>query len=120
MTNSESSFDIDTRPTDFVERRGKPRVKCSYPAQLNGYSSGLMKFEARAVLTNMSASGMYLRLNRRLEVGQSVFIVVRLSTAAFKDRTTPIIAADCSVVRVEPKTDGTYGVAVQMDNHRFP
>ncbi|MFC1879554.1 PilZ domain-containing protein [Chloroflexota bacterium] len=119
MNNSNSSSQIHSQIEDSVERRRKPRVECSYPAQVNGYTSG-MKFEARAILTNMSASGMYLRLKRRLEMSEPVFVVVRLSTSPLRQKTTPRIAANGSVVRIEPKSDGTYGVAVQLDNHRFP
>ena len=43
-----------------------------------------------------------------------------LSTTPLKGKTTPIIAANCNVLRVEPKAEGTYGVAVQMQDYRFP
>ena len=72
------------------------------------------------MLANMSVSGMFFRLNRRMEVGEPVFVLVKLSTKPLKDGTTPRIAANGAVVRVEPKTDGTYGVAVQLQHHRFP
>lgn len=104
----------------MIERRGKPRVECSYPAQVSGYTGEGMKYEARAVLSNMSASGMYLRLKRRLEVGESIFIVVRMSTSPLKGIGAPRIAANGVVMRIEPKSDGSYGIAVQLDKHRFP
>jgi hypothetical protein len=112
MTNNE-------QPEQIQERRGKPRVNCSYPAKVSGYTSG-MKFETRAVLSNVSASGMYLRMKRRLDLNEPVFVIVRLSTTPLQNRTMPRIAANGSVVRVEPKSDGTYGVALQLDEHSFP
>lgn len=80
----------------------------------------MMKFETLAVLGNMSSSGMYLHIKRRLEIDDSIYVVVSLSTSPLKGKTTPIIAANCKVVRVEPKAEGSYGVAVQMEQHRFP
>ena len=109
----------NSQPVMMYERRAKPRLACSYPARVSGYT-GAMKFEARAVLANMSASGMYLRMKRRLELNEPVFILVRLSTSELNTDATPRIAANGSVVRVEPKSDGTYGVAVRLDNHQFP
>ena len=67
----------------------------------------------------MSTKGMYLRTKRYLEVGEAVFIAVLLSSKSLHNH-TPRITANGSVVRVETKTDGTYGVAVQLDHYRFP
>ena len=119
MVNASSSSSSDFLPPAFVEKRAKPRIRCSYPAQVSGYN-GAMKYEARAVLSNMSASGMHLRLKRRLQVGEAIFILVRLSTSPLKQESAPRITASGVVVRVEPKSDSSYGVAVQLDRHRFP
>ena len=121
MNNRDASSRIDTKPAaQAIERRSKPRVQCSYPAQISGYSSGMMKYEACAVLANMSGNGMYLRLKRRLEVNATILAMVRMSTSSKKERTVPIITATCKVLRVEPKSDGTYGVAVQIEDRHFP
>jgi Tfp pilus assembly protein PilZ len=87
---------------------------------LRGHVSGGIKFEARAVLSNMSASGMYLRTKRHIQPGENVFVVVRLSTAPFNQQgDSHRLAAAGTVVRIEPKVDGTYGVALQLHQHRF-
>jgi hypothetical protein len=102
-----------------VERRGKPRVGCSYPATVRGHLPDGVRFEARAVLSNMSASGMYLRTQRKVQPGQTVFVVVRMSTASLVQESPPRLAAFGQVVRMETKVDGTYGIALKLVNHRF-
>ena len=112
-----------TPPDAFVhgstpERRGKPRIACSYPALLRGHKEG-SKFEARAVLANMSASGMYLQTKRPIDKGENLFVLVRLSTGPLDKEGKPRLAVSGSVVRVEPKMDGSYGVAIELHQHRF-
>lgn len=102
-----------------IERRVKPRVACSYPATVRGHLPDGIRFEARAVLSNMSASGMYLRTQRKMQPGQTVFVIVRMSTASLVQESTPRLAAFGQVVRMETKVDGTYGIALKLVNHRF-
>jgi hypothetical protein len=77
------------------------------------------RFESRAVLSNMSATGMYLRTQRKVQPGQSLFVVVRMSTASLAQESVPQLAAFGHVVRMEAKVDGSYGVALKLVNHRF-
>ena len=118
MNNHASSY--DPLPKPFVERRKKPRVNSSYPAKISGDINEMEKFETLAVMGNMSSTGMYLLAKRRFEINDSIYVVVSLSTSPLKGKTTPIIAANCNVIRVEPRAEGTYGVAVHMQDHRFP
>lgn len=111
-------MDKYTQP-EPIERRSKPRVKCSYPATVRGHIQRGMKYEARAVLSNISATGMYLRTKRQITSGENIFVVVRLSTLSFDKAQAPHIAASGTVVRVEPKSDGTLGVALKLNQHRF-
>ena len=110
----------DEQRVPLVERRAKPRVECSYPAILRGHSGGKDKFETRAILSNMSASGMFLRTKRYVQQGEILFVVVRLSTAPLNGHDEAHrLAASGKVVRIEPKADGTYGVALQLHQYRF-
>jgi len=86
---------------------------------VRGHLPDGVRFESRAVLSNMSASGMYLRTHRNLHPGQIVFVVVRMSTASLSRESSPRLAAFGQVVRMETKVDGTYGVALKLVNHRF-
>lgn len=71
------------------------------------------------MLSNMSASGMYLRTQRKVQPGQTVFVIVRMSTASLVKESSPRLAAFGQVVRLETKVDGTYGIALKLVNHRF-
>ncbi len=44
----------------FVERRGKPRMRCAYPAVVRGLSQLGKKFEETATVLNLSATGAYI------------------------------------------------------------
>jgi hypothetical protein len=101
-----------------VERRGKPRVACSYPAVVRGHSEDGERYEARSVLSNLSANGMYLRTKHNVRPGEDLLVVVRMSTGAL-EKGALRLAASGKALRVEPKADGTYGVAIQFDQHRF-
>lgn len=105
--------------SNSIERRSKPRLRCSYPATVRGHVEGGIKYETRAVLANMSASGFYFRTKRQIENGENLFVVVRLSTYALNKAQAPHIAASGTVVRVDPKVDGTRGVALKLSQHRF-
>jgi len=118
MENHASS--LDSLPKPFVERRKKPRVNSSYPAKISGDANETEKFETPAVMGNMSSSGMYLHTTRCFEIDELIHVVVNLSTSPLKGKTTPIIVANCNVLRVEPRAEGTYGIAVHMQDHRFP
>lgn len=105
--------------SEFVERRSKPRLSCSYPATLRGWLPGGGRYEARAVLSNLSASGMYLRTKHVLHLGEQVFVIVRMATRPLDTAAVLQIAAFGVVVRVEAKVDGTYGVALRLRRYRF-
>jgi len=106
-------------PQYIPERRRKPRINCSYPAVVRGNSYTGMRFEIPALMTNMSANGMYLRMKRLVQRGDILFIAARLSTAPLGEVSVPQIAINGRVTRVEPLPDGTYGVAVEFHTHRF-
>jgi hypothetical protein len=101
------------------ERRSKPRVRCSYPASLRGNDAEGVAYESKAVLLNMSASGMYLRLKHPGYPGEMVAVQVRLSTSPLHKDNAPQIHATGQVTRIEPRPDGTYGLAVKLLNYRF-
>ena len=101
------------------ERRIKPRLQCSYPSTLKGHSISGLRYQTPAVLSNISASGMYLRTKRQMMDGETLSIIVRLSTAPLYQKEQFRLSATCQVVRVEPKADGTFGIAVRIHNHRY-
>lgn len=111
-----------TAPTRFrhsAERRAKPRMDCAYPVLLRHHQAGGDIFESQATITNISASGMYLRTWHYVPRGQTLFVMARLSNQPAENSPAPNLAATVEVVRVEAKPDGSYGVAVRMQRHRF-
>ena len=104
---------------NYLERRSKPRVNVSLPAIVRGYPATGNRFEAKALLANMSANGMYLHLKRSIRVGERIFVFVRLSPEPTGEVVHPQIAASGTAVRTEVLPDGSYGVGVQLHQHRF-
>jgi hypothetical protein len=101
------------------ERRTKPRLDCAYPAMVRTHQSGGSKCESRATITNISANGMYLRIHNFIPRGQNLFLMARLSNLPSEQVDAPNLAATAQVVRVEPKPDGSYGVAIRMQRYRL-
>lgn len=99
------------------EKRLKPRITCSYPSFVGGGMESDIKYESKAILANMSASGMYLRMRRSFDVGEPLFVFVRMSTAPLGQRRGPKIAAQGNVVRVDQRPDGSYGIAIQLEHY---
>ena len=107
------------QPID-IERRAKQRVNCSYPMTVRGKLDTGQLYETRAVLTNMSANGMYLCLKRVVAPGEQLQVVVRMSTGPLGAAgAEPRLSASGEVTRIESKPDGTYGVALKLRRRRF-
>lgn len=103
----------------FAERRAKPRIQCSYPAVVRTHVPGGGKVVAQAILSNMSANGMYLRSKHSFQPGESLLIMVRMSTTPLNQDTVPVIAAKGIVTRSEPHTGGVFGIGLKLTHHRF-
>jgi hypothetical protein len=99
-------------------RRIKPRVSCDYPAIVEGYDEAGNKYHENAKLANLSASGLYMKANRKIETGSKLTVTILL-TIELIDINTPKLATNGSVVRIEPQIDGTCGVAMKFDNYKF-
>lgn len=101
------------------ERRAKPRINCTYPVVLRTHLNRGEKTESQGTITNISASGFYLRTHNFIPRGQNLFLMARLSNLPANKNIAPNLAATGQVVRVEPKPDGSYGVAIQMQRYRL-
>lgn len=102
-----------------AERRTKPRINCSYPVVLRTHHDRGKKTENHATITNISATGIYLRTHNFIPRGQSLFFMARLSNLPAEKALAPNLAATGQVVRVEPKPDGSYSVAIRMLRYRL-
>jgi pyridoxine/pyridoxamine 5'-phosphate oxidase len=97
-----------------VERRGKPRLYEAFPAKVRGSDA----FEVDVLLENLSASGLYLFLPWNVEQGAVLSVTIRLSSAQSWVGSAARVRTHGVVVRVEPRADGYYGLAVAFHYHR--
>jgi hypothetical protein len=100
------------------DRRIKPRVNCDYPAIVEGFDDVGNKYHENAKLDNLSASGLYMKANRKIETGSKLTVTILL-TLELVDINTPKLATNGIVVRIEPQIDGTCGVAMKFNNYKF-
>jgi len=69
-------------------------------------------FQYDTVLGDLSAGGLYVRLEREVPISSRLFVVIRF-TARLR------VALSGVVLRREPLGDGRSGVAVRIRPHRF-
>src|SRR6266567_2993979 len=102
-----------------VERRSRLRINERFPARVRGKDSDGDRFEIDAVLDNIGLQGLHLRLAREVGLGADIFVVVHLTSANDPSVFAPRLAMYGKVLRAEPKTDGSYGVAVRVERRRL-
>ncbi|HEU4836570.1 MAG TPA: PilZ domain-containing protein [Pyrinomonadaceae bacterium] len=96
------------------ERRAKPRSQNEMIARVWGVDSDDQPFSLDCVLDNISASGLYLRLPRRMKFSASISVAVRLPNSHFK-----FAAINGTVIRDQREHDGHTGVGVKIIEHSF-
>ena len=100
------------------DRRSRPRLSGRFPATVRGLNRNRDSFEIHAVIDNIGAGGLYMRLRQDVEPGETLFLVTRLTSDAGEVH-GPLIAINGNVLRAEPIPSGECGVAVAITNHRF-
>lgn len=101
------------------ERRRALRVDLPFPAMVRGLDVTGDRFSIATQLDNLSAYGLYLRLQRAVTPGTKLFVVVRLSQTPESEAPAPYVAVHGTVHRTEAHDDGQCGVAVEFERHRF-
>jgi len=102
----------------LFERRGTPRIATPFPATVRGVDQAGDRFTIDTVLDNFSAAGLCLRLVRPIELGATMFVVVRFTVAPAAMLAAPGVAARAVVVWVEPQP-GAWGIAIKFTRQRF-
>ncbi len=102
-----------------TERRQHPRSYLPFAAEVKGVDAAGAEFEARAMIDNISASGLYLRLTQRVETEAKLSAVVQFTTVTAASQHAPRLAVYGVVRRTEPQADGRCGIAVEFMNQRF-
>lgn len=99
-----------------MERRAKIRISQPFPTTVSGIDSRGEPFEFDCVLENMSSTGLYLKIPRKLEQGSEVKMMVKLSSV-------PSSGAGASIrgvtVRSVPQDDESWGLAVAISDYSF-
>jgi hypothetical protein len=93
------------------ERRLKPRIKAYVPARIRGLDADGKALDLETRLGNLSAGGLYIRVNRPVCADAALFAV--FSLAELK------IAARCVVCRIERLPDGFFGLGVRFKRYRL-
>jgi hypothetical protein len=93
------------------------RISTPYPIRLRKLENTGPSFKEETILRNLSGGGLYVRLEREMEVGAYVSLAVRLSTVL--EGPALRLVARGNVIRVEPQTDGTFGTAIEFRRRRI-
>ncbi|HET6980225.1 MAG TPA: PilZ domain-containing protein [Pyrinomonadaceae bacterium] len=99
-----------------IERRSKPRSHDVLPARVWGVDIDDQPFSQDCQLDNISATGVYLRLPRRLKFSSSISLVVRLLNGPVEGM---MAAIKGTVTREESEADGHRGVGIRIVEHSF-
>ncbi|HEV8427408.1 MAG TPA: PilZ domain-containing protein [Pyrinomonadaceae bacterium] len=108
-----AAFHIRSTP---LERRSKPRSQDVLPARVWGVDIDDQPFSIDCHLDNISASGLYLRLPRRMKFSSSISLVVRLLNGPVEGM---VAAIKGTVMREELKSDGHRGIGIRITQHEF-
>jgi hypothetical protein len=98
------------------ERRSKPRAAGPLQARVWGVDSDDHPFSFDCQLDNISASGLYLRLPRKMSFSSAISLVVRLLHGPFEGMSAAIKG---TVIRNEHGPGGDTGIGVRILEHRF-
>ena len=113
LTIAESTFRWST---SAFERRAKPRSHNKLTARVWGVDCEDQPFSVECVLDNISASGLYLRLPRRMKFSASISLAVRLPQGSVDGR---FAAINGTVIRDQMEHDGHTGVGIKIREHSF-
>lgn len=101
---------------EVLERRVKPRSSAALPARVWGVDIDDHPFSFDGLLDNMSASGLYLRMPRRMKFSSAISLVVRLLNGPIDGQ---VAAIKGTVIRDEVEGDGHRGVGIRIIAHKF-
>ena len=113
LSISDSTFRLSR---SVFERRAKPRSQNKLTARVWGVDRDDQPFSLDCVLDNISASGLYLRLPRRMKFSASISLAVRLPNASVDGR---FAAINGTIIRNQIEHDGHAGLAVKIIEHSF-
>jgi hypothetical protein len=104
-------------PDTGYERRGKLRISTPFHAMVRGINASGRRFELKTMLDNVSASGAYLRVSERVSQYSKLDFFIELTKS--EDAPGPLLEAEGVVLRLEPRPNGFFGLAVVFTRHHF-
>ena len=104
--------------TPNIERRGKHRITCDYPAMVKGRDRLGQNFVEQGRVVNLSSTGIFLVIGRNVEKDAEITVKIALPTGSLVWGTSNL-ATSGIVVRNETQTDGGSGIAVKFHGYRF-
>jgi hypothetical protein len=117
MNNSPTSSNSSCGSYSGKERRDKTRVYERFSAKVQGADAEGSPFEMDTVLENLSSSGLYMRMARKVQEGDNLSIQIKLPPVSDVAAPGLRVAAQGEVLRVNCLNDD-YGVAVRFTRHR--
>jgi len=99
-----------------TERRVKPRSNDALPARVWGVDSEDQPFSFDCNVENISGSGVYLRMPRRMKFSSAISLVVRLLNGPVEGATAAIKGI---VIRDQVEANGHRGIGIRIVEHRF-
>ena len=99
-----------------LERRSKPRSHDVLPARVWGVDIEHEAFGVDCAIENISSAGVYLRIPCQMKSASDVGLVVHLLDGPHGRATAAIRG---KVLRIEPQTDESYGVAIAISDYKF-
>jgi len=100
----------------ITERRIKPRSSDALPARVWAVDVDDQPFSFDCLLDNMSASGLYLRMPRRMKFSATISLVVRLPNGPVDGK---LAAIRGTIIRKEGESGGETGLGIRIVEHRF-
>jgi hypothetical protein len=100
------------------EQRKQQRIYEPFPAKIAGKGPGGDSFEAETLLDDLSAGGLYTRLDRHIDTGAKLSFEIRLARAESHENVGQRVAAEGVVLRSEPQPDGRCGIAVRFTRYK--
>jgi Tfp pilus assembly protein PilZ len=99
-----------------AERRAKPRSSEALPARVWGVDIEDQPFSFDCHIDNISASGVYVRIPRRMRFSSAVSLVVQLLNGPAEGVAAAIKGI---VIRDDTESDGHRGVGIRIIEHQF-
>ncbi len=99
--------------------RRKPRMNGPCAAIVHGIDANGQAFRTETLLENLSASGLYFRLQHPVPIGEKLFVVFAFTPQDIREASGPKVATRGTVCRSEAHPDGHCGLAMTMQQWRF-